>query len=383
MVGARHYATALVLGAAVGLTLFDLWRLSARRAITPAAAPNGPPDTARRLDQALALLDAVTVALFALDADGRVRFANRAGRTLAGFEVARLQDVPLLGASGADIILSLPTGGRQLVSLADGRPMLVWIGALSAPGDAPQRLVSMQAVAGELDAVQVGAWHRMTRVLAHEMMNSLTPIASISESLSTWAAGADVRPEIASAVATIARRGQHLMRFVERYRAVVDLPQPELADINLAAFLADIDGLIGEELRARGIDFAAKPVEAGWHVRADNALLEQAVLNLVRNAADAVAHTSEARIRLACARTGDLVTISISDNGVGIPEDQLEEIFVPFFTTKREGAGIGLTLSRQIALAHGGRLTARRASDNGTTFDLVLFENIDIKSPAG
>src|SRR5688572_30501480 len=186
-IGTHHYATALVIGAALGLTLFDLWRLLPRRPIAPAAAPAGAFETAQRLDRALALLDAVTVALFALDADGRVRFANRAGRALAGFEVARLQDIPQLGVSGASKILALPTGGRQLVTLIDGRSMLVWVGALSMPGDGPQRLVSMQAVAGELDAVQVGAWHRMTRVLAHEMMNSLTPIASISESLSRWA----------------------------------------------------------------------------------------------------------------------------------------------------------------------------------------------------
>ena len=372
MIRERHYATALVLGAALGLVLFDAWRLLPRRRIAPVDPPVGSLDTAQRLDRALALLDAVTVCLFALDADGRVRFANRAARALAGFEIARLQDIPLLGASGASSILSLPIGGRQLVSLVDGRSMLVWVGAIATPGDGQQRLVSMQAVAGELDAVQVGAWHRMTRVLAHEMMNSLTPIASISESLSRWAEEADVRPEIASAVATIERRGQHLMRFVERYRAVVDLPEPELAEIDLAAFLADIDALTGSELRERGIDFAVQPVEAGWHVRADNALLEQAVLNLIKNASDAVADTSGARIRLACTRTGGFVTISVSDNGVGVPEDQLEEIFVPFFTTKSEGAGIGLTLSRQIALAHGGRLTARRVSNDGATFDLVL-----------
>lgn len=162
------------------------------------------------------------------------------------------------------------------------------------------------------------------------------------------------------------------MRFVERYRAVVDLPEPELAEINPAAFLADIDRLIGADLRERGIDFAVEPVTAGWHVRADHALLEQAVLNLIKNAADAVADTSEARIRLACTRTGGLVTIAVSDNGVGVPEDQLEEIFVPFFTTKSEGAGIGLPFSRQIALAHGGRLTARRDRADVTTFDLVL-----------
>jgi two-component system, NtrC family, nitrogen regulation sensor histidine kinase NtrY len=371
-IATRHYAVALVLGAAAGLTFFDIWRLLPLGAVATRAAQAGEFDTAQRLDRALALLDAVTVALFALDADGRVRFANRAGRALAGFEVARLRDIPLLGEDGAANILSLPVGGRQLISLTDGRSMLVWVGALSAPGTGPERLVSMQAVAGELDAVQVGAWHRMTRVLAHEMMNSLTPIASISESLSRWAKEAEVRPEIASAVATIGRRGHHLMRFVERYRAIVDLPEPDLAEVDLAAFLADIEGLVGPGLRGRGIDFAMDPGDRSWRISADSALLEQAVLNLIKNASDAVAGTAEPRIRLSCRRASAFVTISVTDNGVGVPENQLEEIFVPFFTTKSDGAGIGLTLARQIALAHGGQLAARGTGDKGASFELTL-----------
>lgn len=372
IIGDGHYVTALVITCGVGLILLDAWRLWPSHSPAQGTEQLGSFDTAQRLDRALTLLDAVSVCLFALDEDGRVRFANRAARALAGFEVARLQDIPLLGIASANSILCLPIGGRQLISIMDGRSMLVWVGAISASGYGAQRLVSMQAVAGDLDAVQVGAWHRMTRVLAHEMMNSLTPIASIGESLSQWAQEADVPPRIASAAATIGRRGQHLMRFVERYRAVVDLPKPELEEIDPAAFLAGIDILIGGELRARGIDFGIGPVERGWNVRADSALLEQAILNLIKNASDAVADISGARIRLECTRAGDLVTISVSDNGIGVPENQLEEIFVPFFTNKSEGAGIGLTLSRQIALAHGGRLIAQRLGNGGTAFDLVL-----------
>lgn len=366
-----HYAVAIVLGVALGLTLLDLWRLRPRRTLA-LPIPAGGHDAAQGLDRALALLDAVTVALFALDANGRVRFANRAGRALAGFEVARLQDIPLLGEAGAASILALPVGGRQLVSLADGRSMLVWIGALSAPGSGPQRLVSMQAIAGELDAVQVGAWHRMTRVLAHEMMNSLTPIASLCESLSRMAGETAVPPAMARAVATIDRRGRHLMRFVERYRAIVDLPEPERADIDLAAFLADIDALVGTDLRERGIDFAVDPVQQGLQVAADRAMLEQAMLNLVKNAAEAVAGTARPRVHVSCTGLGNFATVSVGDNGVGVAEHELEEIFVPFFSTKSDGAGIGLTLARQIALAHGGQLNVRRADDRGTIFDLLL-----------
>ncbi len=101
-------------------------------------------------------------------------------------------------------------------------------------------------------------------------------------------------------------------------------------------------------------------------------LLEQAVLNLIRNAADAVAVVPEPRIRVTCARRQAFVTISVGDNGMGVSEDLLDDIFVPFFTTKADGAGVGLTLARQIALAHGGRLSARHAEGRGAVFDLML-----------
>jgi two-component system nitrogen regulation sensor histidine kinase NtrY len=371
MIATRHYATALVLGTALALTSLDLCRLRLPRNSTMQVTDPAP-DQTERLERALALLDAVTVALFVIDPDGRVRFANRAARLLAGFAVGRLQDVPLLGAVRADTILSLSAGGRHLMALADGRSMLVWVGSISTPGEGMQRLISMQSVVGELDAVQVDAWHMMTRVLSHEMMNSLTPIASLSESLGTLMTTGTQDPRIADAVATIGRRSRHLMRFVERYRAVVDLPDPELSDVDLAGFLSDIDRLVGADMRSRGIDFAVEPVERDRRVAVDAALLEQAVLNLVRNAADAVAAVPEPRIRVTCARRQAFVAISVGDNGMGVSEDLLDDIFVPFFTTKADGAGIGLTLARQIALAHGGRLSARQAKGRGVVFDLML-----------
>ncbi len=373
MIATQQFATAFVLSAAFALTLLDLWRLFTRSGGMSAMRLADPmPDLSARLERALALLDAVTVALFVLDSDGRVRFTNHAARALAGFDVGRLRDVPLLGDGRADTILSLPLGGRHLMSLADGRSMLVWVGSISTPDAGVKRLISMQGVAGELDAVQVDAWHMMTRVLSHEMMNSLTPIASLSESLDALMATGTPDPRIADAVATIGRRSQHLMRFVERYRAVVDLPNPDLAEIDLAAFLGDIDRLVGTELRLRGIDFAIEPVERDRCVAADAALLEQAALNLIRNAADAVADVPDPRIRVTCARRQAFVAIGVADNGMGVEDDALEEIFVPFFTTKPDGAGIGLTLARQIALAHGGRLSAKNAEDRGVMFELML-----------
>jgi nitrogen fixation/metabolism regulation signal transduction histidine kinase len=369
---AHFYVAAVVAILMLALLLFDLWRLLKLRPQTEAE----PADRAliqapRQLAAALALIDTVTVALFVLGADDRIRFMNRAARQLSGFEAGRLQDVAALGTAGAAAILKLPVGGRQLITSEDGRSLLAWVGSIRHPGDEPQRLVSLQAVAGELDAVQVGAWHSMTRVLAHEMMNSLTPIASMAESVESLVTTGNHDEKIAGAVATIGRRSRHLMDFVERYRAIVNLPRPVLQDVRVADFLGEIDQLIGPELRKRGIVFDVK-VPRGGTAWFDRALVEQGVINLIKNAADAVDDVTEPVIELVGICDADALIIEVSDNGGGIEDDLLEEIFVPFFTTKPNGAGIGLALAQQIALAHGGGLTACRAHPAGSIFKLRL-----------
>ena len=365
----RHFASASVLAAASALLLVDVVRVALRsredEQVSPAIEERA---RAQQLDQALALLDAVTVALFALGPDGRIRFANRAARALAG-EVARLEDA-LDGPAAAEV-LALPVGGRRIVTLSDGRSMLVWVGVVATPDGGPQRLVSLQAVAGELDAVQVGAWHAMTRVLAHEMMNALTPVASLAESLARMTGG-DTRPAVSGAADTIARQSRHLIDFVERYRAIADLPAPAFAPLDLTTFLADIETLGDAQLGARGIAFFASLPVAAVPLEADAGLLRQALLNLLRNAGDAVAGASGGAVRFACAVDGKELRFEVHDDGPGIPLERIEEIFVPFYTTKEGGAGIGLALARQIALAHGGRLTAAANGGRGMTFVLSI-----------
>jgi len=363
----HYYATALVLSALIALTIADATRLYARKSVLGAGVRDEELEQARQLDRMAALLDAVTVTLMALAPDGRISFANRAARLLAGEEVGRLTDIKALGAAAAETILALPVGGRQIVTMADGRPMLVWVGAFTAPGTSSQRLISLQAVTGELDAVQVKAWADMTRVLSHEMMNSLTPISSLSESLpQLLAAGGDA----GAAVETIARRSRHLMNFVERYRKIADLPAPHLRRVDLEAFLADIDALMRAHLAERGVAWHSTP--GTGHVLADPDFLSQALINLLHNAADAAGQSPSPSILLTCTQNEGEVLFRVSDNGPGIAPGQTEEIFVPFFTTKEGGSGIGLTLARQIALAHGGRIALDANPGGGMSFTISI-----------
>jgi signal transduction histidine kinase len=365
----RHFASAAVLAAAATLLLVDIVRVAMRgRADGPASPAIEERERAQQLDRALALLDAVTVALFALGPDGRIRFANRAARALAG-DSARLEEA-LDGPAAAEV-LALPVGGRRIVALSDGRSMLVWVGAVATPDGGPQRLVSLQAVSGELDAVQVGAWHAMTRVLAHEMMNALTPVASLAESLARMV-GDDSRPAVSGAADTIARQSRHLIDFVQRYRAIADLPAPAFAPLDLATFLEDIEALGEAQVRGRGIAFSAARPPAAVPLEADAGLLRHALLNLLSNAGEAVAGAGGGAVRFTCAAEGGELRFEVRDDGPGIPPERMEEIFVPFFTTKEGGAGIGLALARQIALAHGGRLTASPNGGRGMTFTLSI-----------
>lgn len=330
------------------------------------------------LDHLQTLLDTVAAALIVVHADGRIKLANRAARKLAGEAVAELSAVAAIGPA-AQVLLALPPGARQIVQMADGTHMLAAVGQLTASGRAPERLLSLQRISGELDAVELKAWQDMARVLAHEMMNSLTPIASLSESLELLfreerggAPQERVSMEIAGALEAIKRRSQGLMNFVDRYRKLAELPQPRLQTIRMSDFLAGIERLMSASFKDRHITYRGSVLPQGLSLKADPELLEQAVINLLRNACDAVADSTDACVEIACERRGEHCVIVVADNGRGLAEPEREQIFLPFYTTKAGGSGIGLNLARHIALAHGGQLEARNRAPRGAVFELRL-----------
>lgn len=373
LAGTSYYAAALALSGLALLTAWDTSRLQAA-----ATVPEPEPNPVRRrhlqeLEQAAALLDAVTVALITTTADGRIRFANQAARHLAGAIPGNLADVAVLGPEAAAEILALPGGARRILTLADGRLVLVWTVSLTVPGEAPQKLVSLQVVAGELDAVQLRAWQDMTRVLAHEIVNSLTPIASLSESaVAVIESRGDPPDSISRAVTAISRRSVHLIDFVERYREIADLPEPRLTSIAAANLASDLEAVLQSDFGARGIRYERFIDPPDLVFRGDPELLSQALLNLLRNAAEATANVDSPAIRLSCDQAGAQIVWSVADNGPGVPADRLQEIFVPFFTTKATGSGIGLTLAGHIALAHGGRIEAMNKDCGGAVFRLTI-----------
>jgi two-component system nitrogen regulation sensor histidine kinase NtrY len=370
VVDTHYYATALVLAGVAALMAMGL----ARRVAQLARGTRSEPADSRheqalagQLDHAHALLDTVPAALFVLDGDHLV-FTNRAARELARETPTTLTQIPALGKA-AEHLSGMRPGAREIVQLADGSAF-VSCSLYSTPGSSPRRLLALQRIAGELDAVEARAWADMARVLAHEMMNSLTPIASLSESLEQLVQARAGEEEVVAALEVIKRRSHGLMSFVERYRAVAELPTAAPRLVAVKPFLDGIERLMSTTFRERGISFANHVVPL--EIVADAELLEQALINLLRNAVEAVEGMDSPRIEIRFCQSPVEIAIEVHDNGRGLPDDDAGKVLTPFFSTKAGGGGIGLSVARHVALAHGGQLKVRRGEASGAVFSLVL-----------
>ena len=213
------------------------------------------------------------------------------------------------------------------------------------------------------------AWRNLIRVLTHEIMNTLTPIASLGETAVAIADEGAARAELKEALTTIVRRSHGLIGFVERYREVMQVPTPQMQTVAVAAALDGIVRLMQEELADVNVDLSVVP--RSLEVQADPVLLDQVLVNLVRNAVQAMRESPTKTLRLRGKLEYGRTLVQVADSGCGIAEGVIEQIFVPFFTTRRDGSGIGLSVSRQIMMAHGGQLVAS-SNDEGTTMSLLF-----------
>ncbi len=226
------------------------------------------------------------------------------------------------------------------------------------------RLFALHNISRELEEKELDSWQDLVRVLTHEIMNSITPISSLSETALDIVDEYDgkddeIVDDIKEALATIRSRSEGLMTYVKSFRGLVKLPKPNIEVFPVAELFENVTKLLEPEFEDKGIKCHIEIIPEDLKIAADPALMEQVILNLVLNAKDAVRREESPRIWLrAFTEKQAKMLIEVEDNGGGILKDNLERIFIPFFTTKSTGSGIGLSLVRQIMRLHGGQVIA-------------------------
>lgn len=330
-------------------------------------------DTAQTLE---AHLEHAPMALFRIDGAGAVTALNAGARRLLA--PGRASDPAQL----LQLVAAQPAQGRTLIRYDTERGAeraLVSVAALTVRGDS-QRLAALMPVESELEAEAMQAWRQLVQVLTHEIMNSLTPVASLSRTACDLlaearsdgvllAADGDVAADIATALDAIARRAASLVDFVGSYRTLSAVPPPRPERVRLQDLFARLAALIVPQWQAHGgmATFSVEP--ASLEVMVDPGQLEQALINLLKNALEAAqdgerpAVTVQARLG-----KGGRLQIEMADNGRGVPDDLAAHIFTPFFSTKKQGRGIGLALVRQLVHANGGKVRYARSVGEGARF---------------
>ncbi len=323
-----------------------------------------------------ALVDDAPSPLISIGGDRRVTLLNKAARRL--LTGTRLADLAAFGDDFAADLAALKPGERRSSRLlVAGAPTtaLLSMAEVRQPGGAPVRIVAIQPIQQELDRAELAAQTDLVRVLTHEIMNSMTPVTSLSATAAQLIAAADTGhdPAIAdarAAIETVARRAEGVMHFVRTYRQLTRPPQLARRRIAVAALFAELKRLFDSDWPAMPLATHLDP--PGLAIDADPDLLAQLLINLLRNAGEAVAAAGGSVTLSATALKGGRTAIDVTDTGPGVPAELRQDIFLPFFSTKSEGTGVGLSLARQIALAHGGALGCEPVVPHGSRFRLLL-----------
>jgi nitrogen fixation/metabolism regulation signal transduction histidine kinase len=316
------------------------------------------------------ILDVADTGILVLTPRGNVLQTNREAMRLLGMEVLthvnQLENVaPELHAA---LVQVLPGEQRQVtaqVNLTE-RHFALRVSDITLQNE-PLRIVALSDIRRELDDREIDTWIRLTRVLTHEIMNGLTPVTSLSQTL-LGLPEAD-QPALRQGLETIHSTGEGLLRFVESYRRLTRLPSPHPSLVNVRPFLQRQIQLAEESKGGAQFILAEAPEDLIMY--ADEGLMAQVVTNLLTNAVQAGA--TEVTLRAFCA-DDESIHLQVANNGPEIPAEVAEQIFVPFFTTKQEGSGIGLSLSKQIMRLSGGMLSLLpyHATRPLTVFEIVI-----------
>ena len=321
-------------------------------------------------------LDSVDTGIIVVNGKGAVLQKNGKALELTGLNVlTHITQLKRVDAGLASLIAGIAPGERRRITFQTetGTRSLSVAGTSAAIKQEPVRIIALNDIDNELSENELDSWLKLIRVLTHEIMNSITPITSLSATLLEKVE--DDSP-VRDGIEVIHRTGSELVSFVENYRKFTHVPTPEPTIFYIRETASRAMSLAAEQPGASGIDFHLDIEPEDLMVYADEKLISRVLTNLLKNAVQAAEESGQGRNIWISARNGadDKVIVDVSNDGPPIPEDVAAHIFVPFFTTKKTGSGIGLSLSRQIMRLSGGSLTLRTDKEKGITSFRMTFD---------
>lgn len=334
------------------------------------------------------LVQHISIGVIAFRKDGKVDMINNALKRLLQINyLKRISELSKVKEDLPAILNSLKSGDKTLIKLFIQDELLqisVYATEFRMRGE-DFTLVSLQNISSELEEKEIESWQRLIRVLTHEIMNSITPISSLAVTVNEMLfdlsgdvpklrqLDAEDIDAIETAIKTIQGRSQGLLNFVEIYRNLTRIPKPNFRYFPVKELFDRSMMLLKPKLEQMDIQCSCVITPDNLMLTADPDLVDQVMINLILNAMDAVKNKSNPQVAArAYTNNAGRVIIELIDNGYGIKPDIIDKIFMPFFTSKKEGSGIGLSLSRQIMHLHKGSITVKSLPEEGTTFTLTF-----------
>lgn len=333
------------------------------------------------------LIEHIATGIITYNKKGFVLHANTAAKALLSTDVlTHIQQIERINHRLFQAVSDIQPYEKRLVAFPSpkGEVQLSLKATYLKTGDDELTILSVQDIKYELDEKEIDSWLKLIRVLMHEIMNSITPITSLSETISGIfsADGKPVQPEELSedkvtmalqGLDIIKERGKGLMSFVESYRKLTKIPDPVKKTFRVSDLITRIKVIYNSLKNNENIELSVSLKNPDHEIFADENLISQVLINLLKNAIEANADNPSGKIMITAGLNPENQTeISVIDNGPGIPEENLDKIFVPFFTTKEDGSGIGLSLSKQIMRAHRGNLKVRSIPGKETIFSVIF-----------
>ncbi|WP_323755963.1 sensor histidine kinase [Roseivirga sp.] len=332
------------------------------------------------------VVENIGTGIIAINETREVKLINRSALHLLQLESLRsLDDLRQKAPNFHFTITHLNSSKRAAYKNEKGQELVI-LETMYKLGGELYRLIALQDIKAELQAKELEAWQNLTKVLRHEIMNSIAPISSLTSTLSEVLKEDVIKKnglntiedesleDLTEGLSTISSRSEGLINFVNAYRDYTNLPEPDKRPTDIKSLVQNTTALLKNDFLKANVALEVIHAETPIELNIDYQLIEQVLINILKNALEVVENKENATVKLETHVHGELVTVSISDNGAGITPEATEKIFMPFFSTKNRGSGIGLSLSKQIMQLHGGDIQLETELGKGATFRMVFHQ---------